>query len=338
MFRLFDKANFDFLAVRRWAYGLTVAFLLPGMIVLGVRGLNESIEFTGGTVMQIKAKSPAITTASLRSAIEVGGIAEPEIQTFGAPDEFVVRARLSARAEVSERTTQETAAAVSQSLTTAFGANTFEITRIEAVGPKVGGELRSRALIAILLSFGATLVYLWVRFEWRFGIAAVVATAHDVLSTVAFMSFINLEVSLVVVAAILTIVGYSLNDTVITFDRVRENLHIYKRDRLYDILNRSINETLPRTVLSSGTTFAATLALLIFGGEVIRPFAWVMVFGIVTGTFSSMFIASPVLLAIERRWPGEDVRGAKTSTGASRTAAPAPPRPAGRGARTAAAD
>ena len=145
------------------------------------------------------------------------------------------------------------------------------------------------------------------------------ATVHDVLTTLAFISFLRLEVSLVVVAGLLTIIGYSLNDTIVTFDRVRENLKRFKRKSIYEILNRSINETLPRTILTSGTTLAATFALLILAGQVIRGFAWVMTFGIITGTFSSIFVASPILLAIERRWPGEDVRGAKTISAAGAT-------------------
>jgi preprotein translocase SecF subunit len=176
------------------------------------------------------------------------------------------------------------------------------------------------------MSFGATLLYLWFRFEWRFSVAAIIATAHDILTTFAFISIMHLEVSLVVVAALLTIVGYSLNDTIITMDRMRENLHKFKRAHLYEVINRSVNETLPRTILSSGTVLAATLALLIFGGEVIRGFAWVMVWGVVTGTFSSIYIASPMLLLIERKWPGEDARGARALTPAA--AAPtAPARP-----------
>lgn len=164
------------------------------------------------------------------------------------------------------------------------------------------------------MSFGAVLVYLWLRFEWRFGVAAVLATVHDIILTLAFVSLMNLEVSLVVVAGMLLIVGYSLNDTIITFDRVRENLRKFKRSKLYEVLNRSVNETLPRTILTSTSTLGATVALLVFGGETIHGFAWVVTFGIVVGTFSSIFIASPVLLAIEQRWPGEDVRGARTIT------------------------
>ena len=180
------------------------------------------------------------------------------------------------------------------------------------MGHKVGGDLRQLAFMSILASFLITLVYLAFRFEFRFGVAATVATAHDILTTLAFIKYLNLEVSLVVVAAILTVVGYSLNDTIIIFDRVRENLRKFKRQYLYQVLNLSVNETLPRTVKTSGLTAVATLSLLIFGGEVIRPFAWVMTFGIVTGTFSSVYIASPVLLLIEHRWPGEDTRGARS--------------------------
>ena len=197
-------------------------------------------------------------------------------------------------------------------MTAAFGSEVYRRDRVEALSPRVGSELRTKALMAVLLSFGATLIYLTIRFEWRFAIAAIAATAHDILLTIAFIALMDLEITLVVVAAVLTIVGYSLNDTIIVFDRVRENLHKYRRASIYAVLNQSVNETLPRTVLTGGTTIAATLALLIFAGPVIRGFAWVMTFGIVIGTFSSIYIASPLLLLIERRWPGEDIRGTKT--------------------------
>ncbi len=313
MIRLFANANYDFMGVRRWAYAATAAIALPGLLVLLFRGLNQSIEFTGGTLIQVTAADPAITDGSIRSALDGAGLPGTEVQAYGAPNEFVIRARLTPTAEQLEGTTQQTAAVVDSALARRFGAGRYEIVRTEAVGPKVGGELRQKALMAILLSFGATMVYLWFRFEWRFGLAAVAATAHDILLTIAFISLMDLEVSLVVVAAILTIVGYSLNDTIIIFDRVRENLRRYKRQYLYDVLNLSVNQTLPRSVLTHGTTAAATIALLILAGEVIRPFAWVMSFGIITGTFSSVYIASPLLMIIEHRWPGEDARGARTA-------------------------
>jgi preprotein translocase subunit SecF len=307
--RLFDNAQYNLMRGWKPALIITILFAIPGLVLLGIRGLNSSIEFTGGTLIQLHANDPAINTAGIRSALAAGGIVGAEIQTFGAPDEFVIRARLDPRAEQSESTTQETREAVRLALTETFSAEAFVIDRAEAVSPKVSGELRERAVLALLMGFGATFLVLWLRYEWRFGLAAIIATLHDIVATFAFVSYLNLEVSLVVLAALLTLVGYSLNDTIVTFDRVRENVKKSKRgDYFYNLLNRSINETLPRTVLTSGTTAAATLALLILGGSVIRPFAWVMTFGIVTGTFSSIFIASPVLLWIERRWPSEDVK------------------------------
>jgi preprotein translocase SecF subunit len=208
-----------------------------------------------------------------------------------------------------------------------LGTGRFEIVRTEGVGPKVGGELQRKALLAILFSFVVTLVYLAVRFEWRFGLAAIAATAHDIAATIAFIRYLNLEVSLVVVAAVLTIVGYSLNDTIVIFDRVRENLRKYRRQNLYEILNLSVNETLPRTILTGGTTILTAFALAFLAGEVIRPFALVMAFGILVGTFSSIYVASPLLLLIESRWPGEDARGARAFRWAAEPQ-PAPASPA----------
>jgi preprotein translocase subunit SecF len=310
MIRLLANANYDFIGFRKIAYVVTAIIMIPGLLMIAFTGLNYSIEFTGGTLVQVQTRQP-VATADIRSALTAEGIPQPEITTFGGTNEFVIRARLAEHQQVTEREAQSTARIVQTALTKRLGDGAFTVQRIEAVGPKVGGELRQKALIAVLLSFVATLVYLAFRFEWRFGVAATLATMHDILTTLAFIKYMNLEVSLVVVSAILTVVGYSLNDTIIIFDRTRENLHKYKRDDLAEILNRSINQTLPRSILTHGTTIAAVLSLLIFAGEVIRPFAWVMGFGIFTGTFSSIYIASPVLMVIERRWPGQDARGVK---------------------------
>jgi preprotein translocase subunit SecF len=324
MFRLFDDAHYDVLSVWRTAAIAAIVFMIPGLCLLGIRqvttgrALNTSIEFTGGTLIQLIAEE-GIETADIRSALDPTELSGAEIQTFGAPDEFVVRARLDPDEDVTEATTQRTGVVIDSVLTAVFGADAYDIQRTEAIGPKVGGELRARVQQALILAFGAIFLVIWFRYEWRFGLAAVAATVHDILTTIAFISLLNLEVSLVVVAGLLTIIGYSLNDTIVTFDRVRENLKKYKRKSIYEILNRSINETLPRTVLTSGTTLAATLALAFLAGSVIKGFAIVMTFGVLTGTFSSVFIASPILLAIERRWPGEDVRGAKTISQAGAT-------------------
>lgn len=324
MTRFFAHANYDFIGVRKYAYAVTAAIILPGLLFLAIRGLNYSIEFTGGTLLQIKAKS-AVNVGAVRSALDGQGIHGAEIQQFGTQTEYVIRARV-AKAGTDANDTQATAAAVGQALDGVLGQGNYVIERTEAVGPKVGSELRQKAFLAIFFSFFAVLAYLAYRFEWRFGLAAVTATAHDIVATIAFIAVMRLEVSLVVVGAVLSMVGYSLNDTIIIFDRVRENLRKHKKDTFEQTLNRSINETLPRSVLTHGTSLATLLALAIFGGEVIRPFALVMFFGVFTGTFSSIYIASPVLMAIEKRWPGPHARGAKPG----RTGPAAPAAPSGR--------
>jgi preprotein translocase subunit SecF len=328
MIRFFANANYDFIKWRRWAYGLTATILVPGLVLLAAKGLNYSIEFTGGTLLQVETKA-AVPTSELRSALDQAGIHGAEIETFGADTAYLIRARIGTGATTPGGTTEETAVAVRQALTAQLGSDSaYRIVRYEGVGPKVGRELQGKAFLAILFSFVVTLIYLAIRFEWRFGLAAVLATFHDILTTIAFIRYFNLEVSLVVVGAVLTMVGYSLNDTIIIFDRVRENLRKFRRQNLYEILNLSINETLPRSILTHGTTMGATLALVIFGGEVIRPFALVMTFAIFTGTFSSIYIAAPLLLYIEKRWPGTDVRGARAFAGrAPATGAPVPPAP-----------
>lgn len=303
--RLFANANFDFLAFRRTAYVASAVFLVAGLVLSVLRSFNFSVEFTGGTLVQIEAPS-AIDVAAVRDGLAAQGITGAEIQSFGSAQEMVIRARV-AGLEITD--TQATADRVRAALDAVLGAGQYTMVRTAEVSPKVGGELKTQALFAILLSFLAVLAYLAYRFEWRFGLAAVVATAHDVLATVLFIGMLRLEVSLFVVAGVLSVLGYSLNDTIVIFDRIRENLHQSKRGDFIGILNRSINETLPRTVLTGGTSIGTLLALAILGGEVIRPFAMVMLFGIVIGTFSSIFIASPVLLEIENKWPGQDAKG-----------------------------
>jgi len=328
MIQLFANASYDFIKWRRWAYGLTGLLIIPGIILLAVKGLNYSIEFTGGTLIQVQTAKP-VGTGVLRQALDAAGVHGAEISAFGSDTDYVIRARLGTQA-TAEGGTQATAAAVDQAIKAGIGEGQYRIVRTEAVGPKVGKELQGKAFLAIFFSFIVTLIYLAMRFEWRFGLAAVLATLHDILTTIAFIRYLNLEVSLVVVGAVLTMVGYSLNDTIIIFDRVRENLHKYRRQNLYEILNLSINETLPRSILTHGTAMATTLALVLLAGEVIRPFALVMTFAIFTGTFSSIYIAAPVLMYIEKRWPGEDARGARSFTGRapSQPAGPStPPRP-----------
>ena len=299
---------------------ITIAFILLGLGSLAVKAPNYSIEFTGGTLIQLEfAKPPDV--GEIRSTLDRAGVHGAEIQQFGTNREFTVRAQEQAQVQSQAAGANNVAVKIESVLRQRFGADQVRVKRTEAVGPRVGAELKRGAIIAILLSFLITLVYLSIRFEWRFALAAVIATSHDVFTTIAFLKLMHLEISLTVVAGLLTVLGYSLNDTIIIFDRVRENLRKGRKESLYDTLNRSINETLPRSVMTHVTTFAATLALLLFAGEVIRPFAWVMAFGIVTGTFSSIYVAAPVLLWIERKWPRKT--GARpsssTATPTSRT-------------------
>ena len=316
MLRILHGTKYDFIRWWRWAAGLTIGFIVIGLGDVAFRGgFKESIEFTGGTVMQLQFKAPP-DVGKLRSAIEQGGFKSPEITQFGSPRDFTVKAQDAGGNTGAEAVSRK----ITEVLNTAMGAENFTVGRTEAVGPRVGGELRRNAFIAILISFAVTLIYLAWRFEWRFGLAAVAATAHDILTTIAFMKLMNLEISLTVIAGVLTVIGYSLNDTIIIFDRVRENLRKNRREPMYDTLNRSVNETLPRSILTHATALAATLALLIFAGEVVRPFSWVMAFGIFTGTFSSVYVASPILLWIERKYP----RQVDGKAGV-RTAAPSKP-------------
>ncbi len=306
MLRILHDTKYDFIKWWRVAVGSTVVFIAAGLIFLGVHGLNKSIEFTGGTLMQVEFKQPP-DAGQLRQLVDGAGYPGSEIQPFGSPREFTIRAAGHDAGSSVEKTARD----IESALHAKFGATEPRVVRTEIVGPRVGDELTRNAIMAIVISLFITMLYLAFRFEWRFGVAAVLATAHDLFSTLAFLAIMRLEVSLTVVAALLTVIGYSLNDTIIIFDRVRENLKKARPEPLYDVLNRSINETLPRSILTHVTVAAATLSLLIFAGEVIRPFAWIMLFGIVTGTFSSIYVAGPILLWIERKWPRQRIeRGA----------------------------
>ena len=296
--RFFRNADFDFLAQRRRAYVVSGAMLLVGIISLVLHGgPRYGVDFTGGTLIQVEFAQET-SFADLRSVLSSAGMENAQIQQFGDSNDFLIRT------QDFEGIVEE----VSTLLRDSYGADGFTMST-DAVGPKVGSELQRKAAIAILMSFALTLVYLAFRFEWRFGIAAIIATFHDITITFGFISLFNIEITLATVAAILTILGYSLNDTIVVFDRIRENLKKRRKDSYKDIVNASINETLPRTVLTSGTTLATLLALFILGGTVVRPFALVLILGIVIGTYSSIFVASPALLEIEERSRRREKKG-----------------------------
>ncbi len=299
--RLFDQAQYRFIEKRRRAYGFSAALILIGIgaMIFNVFSIGSwqdyGVDFTGGSLIQVQFHEAA-TAAELRDAL--GGAQAPPITRFGEENEFTIRAPLG------NNTVETIRARFENQLATAFGNDAFTIVRTETVGPKIGAELQRNAALAILFSFLLTLIYIAGRFELRFGMAAVIATAHDILITLGFLALFKVEIALPTVAAILTIVGYSLNDTIVVFDRVRENLNAKggRRQDPVELVNHSINETLPRTVLTSGTTLAVLGALLVVGGAVIRDFTAVLILGVTIGTYSSIFVASPALLEIQKRF------------------------------------
>ena len=300
--RLFHNASYRFIEARRKAYvvsgialGAGIVFMTLNVVNIG-SWQNYGVDFTGGSLIQIQVDAN-LTAGDLRDAL--GGADAPPITRFGEESEFVVRAPVAEDGSIGA-----VADTIEAQLATAFGQDAFEVVRTEQVGAKVGGELQLKALYAILFSFLLTLIYLAIRFELRFGMAAVIATLHDILITLGVLALFRVEIALPTVAAILTILGYSLNDTIVVFDRIRENMHkkgARKRNPV-DLVNQSINETLPRTILTSGTTLAVLLALLILGGPVISDFTVVLILGVIIGTYSSIFVASPALIEIQNRW------------------------------------
>ena len=302
MLRILHNTRIDFIRLQKPALAVLGAFILPALVWIAVSGFQYSVEFTGGTLTQLEFKRPP-DIGELRAAFAQRGLNGVEIQTYGSPSELVVRAEDEASVSAQAAGAETVDARIRATLDGVVGRGAYRVVRTEAVGPRVGSELRRNAAIAMLISFGATLLYLAWRFEWRLAVAAVLANIHDIIATFAFIKYMNIEITLFVVGGILTVIGYSLSDTVVVFDRVRELLRAKDRAPLRDTLNRAVNETLPRTVMTGTTVLACLLALIFFGGSVLRPFAWVLLFGILIGTFSSVYVAAPLLLWIERRYP-----------------------------------
>ncbi|MDD9726067.1 protein translocase subunit SecD [Roseovarius sp. SK2] len=300
--------NLDFF--KRWKLSLGLSGFLI-VIALGsflLQGLNYGIDFRGGTTIRTES-AQTVDVGQYRDAItplELGDVSITEVfdPTFG-PDENVTMIRIQAQ-DGQESVSQDTIAEVEAALQEVVPDLTF--TSVESVGPKVSGELIQTAVIAVLLAIGAVLVYIWLRFEWQFALGAVIALVHDVVLTIGIFSEVQIQFDLAIIAALLTIVGYSLNDTVVVFDRVRENLRKYKKKPLKEVLNISINETLSRTMMTSVTTLLALLALFVLGGDVIRGFVFAMIWGVIVGTYSSVFVASTVLLwlGVKRDWTKPD--------------------------------
>lgn len=290
-----DKTNVSFLGIRKIALVLSTVLVLASMVLFIGRGLNLGIDFLGGVLLEVKTTGPA-DIGKMRGEMSSLGLGDVSLQEFGAPDTVLIRVQ---RQEGGDDAQKIAVDKIKQQLT----GTVVEYRRTEFVGPTVGAELKEAAIWAVLAAVGAILFYIWFRFEWQFGVGAVIALTHDVLTTIGLFALLQLEFNVSTVAAVLTIAGYSINDTVVVYDRVRENLRRYKRLPLIELFNRSINETLSRTVMTSVTTMLALLALFFFGGEVIRGFTIALIWGVFVGTYSSIALAVPLLvyLKIDRR-------------------------------------
>ncbi len=296
-----------FLGMRKTAFGLSGLMILLSVVMLVVSGLNFGIDFRGGTLLEVKTPGPA-NLAQMRSALSGLGLGEVALQEFGAADDVLIRVER----QPGDSTAQQRAVEIiKEALAVEIGAG-IDYRRVEFVGPKVSGELVRDGTLALVGALVCMLIYIWFRFEWQFSIGAVAALAHDVILTFGFFAVTGLEFNLSIIAAILAIIGYSMNDTVVVYDRVRENLRKYKKLSLTDLLNQSINETLSRTTMTSITTLLALGALAIFGGAVISGFTLAMIWGVVVGTYSSVFVAAPLLMyfGVRREMSGDSAAGA----------------------------
>lgn len=292
---LFTNANFDFLGKRKVAAILSIILILVGLFsIIFHHGLRLGIDFQGGTLLQLQFDNP-VRIGEIRSAMEAEGFANAEIQRFGAEEEVIIRVQQTSGGG------NETPDRIQAALSNTLPDNPFQVRRTEEVGPQIGSELRGKAVLAILSAMLGMVIYITLRFELKFAVAAITAIAHDVLITLGVFSVLNLEINLPIIAAFLTIVGYSLNDTIVIFDRVRENLKSLRREAYNTLINLSINQTLSRTVVTSVTTFLVVFILWMWGGEVIQNFALALVIGVITGTYSTIYIASPVVVEWESR-------------------------------------
>ncbi len=293
--RFFPKTSVDFIGKRHIWYTVSATLILIGLITIAIRGLNYGIDFIGGTELTL-GFNPAVGIGEVRSSMNQIGHGDAEIKTFGSANNLLIRVKAS---EQNANTSQQIMAQLEKS----FPNTKIVLLQDNKIGPEIGQELRRDAVMAILYGLIAILIYVTFRFQFIYAVGAVIALFHDVLITLGAVAvcswlvpWLNLQIDQTMVAAFLTLVAYSMNDTVVIFDRIRENLKIYKGENLIRVMNRSINDTLSRTIITSGTAFAVLLALLIFGGEVTRGFAFAMLVGVVTGTYSSIYVASAIVV------------------------------------------
>jgi preprotein translocase subunit SecF len=284
-----DDTKFDFMRFRRISFPLSAILSIIAISLYFFHGLNFGIDFKGGTLMEVQSKAGAADLARMRATLGALGLGEVQLQEFGAPNDVLIRIAEQPGGEVAQQQ------AVSK-VRAALG-DEVEYRRVEVVGPRVSGELLSYGVVGLMLAIFAILIYLWFRFEWQFALGAMIANVHDIVLTIGFMSITQIDFDLTSIAALLTILGYSLNDTVVIYDRIREMLRRYRKLPMPELLNASVNQTLSRSVITHVTVSLALLALLLFGGQAIHSFTATMMFGVVlVGTYTSVFIASPILI------------------------------------------
>jgi len=288
-----QNTNIQFLKYKKITLSISIIFCLISFFSLFINGLNFGIDFKGGSLIEVKSDE-SINISDVRSKLSLLNLGDVQIQNFGSEKNILVRVEAS-----SSENNSSVLSMITNELEI-FG----KIQRTEVVGPKISSELIQKGILAIISAVGLMLFYIWIRFEWQFSLGAVLALVHDVIITIGIFSFFQIEFNLSIIAALLTIIGYSMNDTVVVYDRIRENLRKYKKQDLYDLINSSINQTLSRTVLTSFTTLLALFSLYIFGGQVIKGFTLAMIIGVFIGTYSSTFIASQLLhiLGVKRDW------------------------------------
>jgi preprotein translocase subunit SecF len=298
MFRLVPAdPRLHFVRYQNWAYAFSGALVILTLILLPTRGLNMGIDFQGGILIEVGMPTAAPDLAAMRAALDGLGLGEVALQEFGSPSDILIRIERQAGGEQAQLAAVDQVKAVLQK---EFG-DDVSYRRVEMVGPKVSADLFWSSAWALGLALLAILVYVWFRFEWQFGVGGVIALAHDAFTTLGVFSLLGLEFNLATVAALLTIVGYSINDTVVIYDRIRENLRRYKTMPLADLIDRSINETLARTVMTSATTLLALVALAVVGGPVIRDFTIAVIWGVLIGCYSTVYVAAPVVLHLHLR-------------------------------------
>jgi preprotein translocase subunit SecF len=284
-----DNTHFDFTQFRRISFPISATLSIVAITLFFTHGLNFGIDFKGGTLMEVRAKSGTADIASMRATLSGLGLGDVQLQQFGGPDEVLIRVAEQPGGDAAQ---QEAV----QKVRGALG-DAVDYRRVEVVGPRVSGELLAYGMLGLMLAIIAILIYLWFRFEWQFALGAMIANVHDIVLTIGFMSISQVDFDLTSIAALLTILGYSLNDTVVIFDRIREMLRRYKKMPMPQLLNESINSTLSRSIITHVTVTLALLALLSFGGNAIHSFTAVMMFGVVlVGTYTSIFIAAPILI------------------------------------------